>query len=157
MLLSTLASLGRDSHLDSVAAELRPLYAALPKNEGGMLEPSVVRYALHRYFAQKYGWHFRGLEPGGGARNTSSLATIMKGRTPSYIMEIFEQRLHGAGLGLEELATFAVTLSELVRKEAVSHLEDIFDVLKVKLGVSEHGGMDEKALTTLQKSYLMMY
>merc|ERR1719401_2687463 len=153
MLLSTLASLGRDGHLDSVAAELRPLFAALPKNEGGMLDPSVVRYALHRYFAQKYGWHFRGLEPGDGARNASSLATIMKSGTPSYIMEIFEQRLHGAGLGLEELATFAVTLSDLVRKEAVSDLEVIFDAT----GISSHAPVTGAAMNNLLKTYLMTY
>merc|ERR1719401_169321 len=153
MLLSTLASLGRDGHLDSVAAELRPLFAALPKNEGGMLDPSVVRYALHRYFAQKYGWHFRGLEPGDGARNASSLATIMKGLTPSYIMEIFEHRLHGSGLGLEELATFAVTLSDLVRKEALSDLEDIFDALKV----SKVSPLSARAMNNLLKTYLMTY
>ena len=28
--------------------KLQPLYTALPKNEVGRLEPSVVRYALHR-------------------------------------------------------------------------------------------------------------
>ena len=35
--------------------KLQPLYTALPKNEVGRLEPSVVRYALHRHFAQSLG------------------------------------------------------------------------------------------------------
>ena len=63
-----------DARLTVVAPELQPLYTALPKNEVGRLEPSVVRYALHRHFAQKYGWHLRGLEQDGVMRNVSSTA-----------------------------------------------------------------------------------
>jgi len=111
-----------------------------------------VRYALHRYFARKYGWHLRGLEPG-GAWNSSTPATIMKDRAPSYIMEMFEQRLHGRGLGLKELVIFAVTLSDLVHKEAVSDLEDVF----AASGHSKSAGLSDRAMAKLLKTYLMTY
>merc|ERR1719296_134847 len=144
---------GRDERLAAVAAELRPLYMAMPKNGEGKLDPTVVRYALHRYFARKHGWHLRGLEPRGDAWNASSPATIMKDRAPAYIMERLEHRLHGHGLGLEELAVFAVALGDLIRKEAVADLEDLY----VTAGISKAAQLTESALASLLKMYLMTY
>jgi len=153
MLLSDLSS-NSDGRLSTTASELRALYAAMPKNSDGKLDPIVVRYALHRYFAQKHGWHLRGLEPAGGAWNSTSPSTIMKDRVPSYIQGMLEQHLHGQGLGLEELAVFALTLSDLIRKEALSNLEDIHATLpdtdSAKLSIS--GGPER-----LLKMYLMTY
>ena len=149
MLLSEFDS---DARLTVVASELQPLYTALPKNEVGRLEPSVVRYALHRHFAQKYGWHLRGLEPDGVMRNVSSTAAIMNDRAPAYIMKLFEESLHG-GLGLQELAMFAVVLSDLIRKEAVSDLENVVDVM----GLPIHALMPKKTVAKLLKIYLMTY
>jgi len=153
MLLAELASFDTDARLGAAAAELRPLYTALPKNEGGKLDPTVVRYALHRFFAGKYGWHLRGLEPRGGAWNATSPATIMKDRAPSYIMDVFEKRLHGNGFSLKELASFAVTLSDLIHREAASDLEDIFLVM----GNSRSSRVTETDMRRLIKTYLMTY
>lgn len=63
-LLAELSIIGSSPHIRRIEEALQPLYAAMPKNEYGNLEPSVVRYALHRYFVQKHGWHVRGLERG---------------------------------------------------------------------------------------------
>lgn len=153
LLLSELDSFDSDFRLTAVATDLQPLFAALPKNEAGNLDPTVVRYALHRYFARKYGWHLRGLEPGGGSWNASSPTNIMKDHAPSYIMDVFEQRLHGHGLGLKELAVFAVTLSDLVRKEAISDLEDIY----AAMGISRAARVTESTISSLLKAYLMTY
>merc|ERR550532_2485680 len=126
-----LADLSRsDGRLGNLISELQALYTAMPKNVEGKLDPTVVRYALHRYFARKHGWHLRGLEPAGGAWNSTSPSTIMKDRAPSYIQRILEQRLNGQGLGLDELAVFALTLSDLIRKDAASDLEDLYAALK---------------------------
>merc|ERR1719367_610359 len=139
MLLAELSQKS-DGRLGDVVSELRALYVAMPKNVEGKLEPSVVRYALHRYFARKHGWHLRGLEPAGGAWNSTSPSTIMKDRVPSYIQGMLEQRLNGQGLGLEGLAVFALTLSDLIRKEALSNLEDVqatlWDTDSAKLPIS---------------------
>jgi len=153
ILLAELASFDTDARLGAAAAELRPLYTALPKNEGGKLDPTVVRYALHRFFAGKYGWHLRGLEPRGGAWNATSPATIMKDRAPSYIMDVFEKRLHGDGFSLKELAIFAVTLSDLIHREAASDLEDI----SLAMGNSRLSRLSETDMRRLIKTYLMTY
>ena len=125
-----------------------PVYTALPKNEVGRLEPSVVRYTLPRQFAQKDGWHLRGFEQDGVMRNVSSTAAIMKDRAPAYIMKLFEESLHG-GLGLQELAMFAVVLSDLIHKEAVSDLENVVDVM----GLPILALMPKKTVAKLLKIY----
>jgi len=142
-----------NGHLRETVEDLRPLFVALPKNEGGRLDPTVVRYALHRHFARQYGWHLRGLEPGGGGFNASASDTIMKDRAPAYILDRFERRMHGHGLRLEELAIFAVALADLIRQEAVSDLEDIF----LALGNERSSRMSGRAMASLIKTYLMTY
>merc|ERR1719476_194762 len=109
----------RERHVGALEEELRPLFTAMPKNEHGNLEPSVTRYALHRYFAQKYGWYVVGLEPAGGSFNASSPGDIMKDKVPAFIESLFERLLRGRGLGLREVAVFAATLMDLIQKETV--------------------------------------
>merc|ERR1719510_1015635 len=113
--------------------ELRPMFSALPKNLRGGLEPSVVRYALHRYFVLKHGWYMLGLDPAGGAWNVSigMPSTIMKERAPAYILSLFEQRQRSQGLGLHELAVFAAVLSDLVYKEASVALQKVYSELQL--------------------------
>ena len=48
-----------------IEAGLDSMYASLPKNEFGKLGHATVRYALHRLFVQRHGWHVKGLEPAG--------------------------------------------------------------------------------------------
>merc|ERR1719350_1213599 len=103
------------------------MYLALPKNELGTLEPTAVRYALHRYFLQKHGWYMKGLEPAGQSWNSSSPGSILKSRVPAFIQTLFEQRLHGEGMGLHEVAVFAATLSDFVHNEALSDVMDLYD------------------------------
>jgi hypothetical protein len=56
--------------------ELQSSYAALPKNEYGNIESSVVRYAARRYFLHNYGWHVKGLESNYNASSTSSFMNV---------------------------------------------------------------------------------
>jgi len=120
----------------SVMEELRPLFVAMPKNQHGKLEPSVVRYALHRYFAQKHGWHLKGLEAAGASWNASSPMAITKDQAPALIQDLFEQRVHGEGLDLNELAAFAATMSDLVRAEVASDVQHIIRYPRVGDGGS---------------------
>merc|ERR1719416_144138 len=122
MLLSELS--GRDE-VGGIEDELRPMYRALPKNEVGRLEPSTVRYALHRYFVAKHGWQVKGLDGAAGAGNSSE-TTVLKARAPAYIQGLFEEHMHGQGLGLHELAVFAATLEDLIHAEATGQLEWIY-------------------------------
>ena len=52
-----------DDVLRSIENELRPMFAALPKNSLGKLEAAIVRYAPHRFYVQRQGWYTKGLEP----------------------------------------------------------------------------------------------
>jgi len=108
--------------------ELRPMYVALPKNEHGFLEPTTVRYALHRFFVQKHGWYVKGLEPAGQAWNSSAPNSIMRSRVPEYIQSLFEERLHGQGMSLHELAVFGATVSDFVHNDVVADVVDLYAV-----------------------------
>merc|ERR1719393_219707 len=103
-------------------ATLGPMFASLPKNPHGNLEHVTVRYALHRVFVQQHGWSIKGLSAAGEAWNSSSPAGILKDQVPSFIQNLFEQRLGDRGLGLHDLAVFAATIEHLVHKEAVGRL-----------------------------------
>merc|ERR1719491_2030728 len=113
--------------------ELRPMYQTLPKNEQGQLDPSTVRYALHRYFVHKHGWYVKGLDPqGSGLGNSSS--TVMNDFVPAYILQLLEQRVHGRGLVLNELAVFAATLSDLIFQEGFGSLWEVYRKLAFPQG-----------------------
>merc|ERR1719410_1662628 len=128
-------ALNQDERVRSLELDLSAsphlTFSAMPKNEHGKLDHDVVHYALHRYFAHKYGWHLRGLEPVRDVRVSNETSSIMKDRAPSYIQSIMEERMHGEGLGLQELAIFAATLMDLIGREAVSELENIYAAVRV--------------------------
>merc|ERR1719350_580945 len=139
--------------LRSIEEELRPMFAALPKNRHGNLEQAVVRYALHRFFVQKHGWYMKGLDPVGGAWSSDAPSNIMKDRAPAYIHSFFEQRAHVHGLGLHELAVFAAVLSDLVQKEASGGLHKIYTTLQLPTAGPGPQYWYEQAL----KAYLIQY
>jgi len=117
--------------LDAVERSLAQMYAALPKNDNGRLAPSVVRYALHRYFAGRHGWLIRGLEPAGGNWSSSSPTSVAQDRVPSYLQELYEQRLGSRGLNLRELAVLASTLERVVHEASLGWLEAAYRVLQI--------------------------
>jgi len=132
-LLSELMGQKNSARIRDIEAELRPMYASLPQSQHGTLEPSTVRYALHRYFVKKHSWYVRGLDPAGGSLASSPDASIMKDRAPSYILGLFTEHLGGQGFGIHELAVFAATLSDLIRTEAAAGVEDVFAAMKLDI------------------------
>merc|ERR1719316_2214504 len=69
-LAATFRPSAKNDHVNSLEIALRPMYAAVPQEIDGTLSHTVVRYVLHRFFAQR-GWFIRGLEPAGNSRNSS--------------------------------------------------------------------------------------
>merc|ERR1719491_2297915 len=114
--------------LKGIEAYLRPLYASLPKNPLGRLEPPLLRYALNRYFVQQHGWFVKGLDAT-WSNDESNATTLLKSRATAYIQSLFEEHLHGQGFGLHELAVFVATLSDLIHAEAIGELESIHSLL----------------------------
>lgn len=139
------------ARLEHFENELRSMYVALPKNEHGTLEPAAVRYALHRYFVMKHGWYVKGLEPAGQGWNTSAPTSIMKSRIPMYIQSLFEERLHGQGMGLHDLAVFAATMLDFVHNEA---LTDVMDLYKV-FGLSTTSPAEKLEVDEVVKAYVL--
>jgi len=130
-LLSELTGMANVAQLLDIDEELRPMYASLPKNKHGRLDPAPVRYALHRYFLQKHGWYVNGLGRATGTNDTSASTAIMKDRAPSFIQSIFEKRLHGQGLNRHDLAAFAATLTDLIHSEVSGSLEGVYAALEL--------------------------
>merc|ERR1740121_720171 len=122
-------------------------------NGRGNLEPSVTRYALHRYFAQKYGWYVVGLEPAGGSFNASSPGNIMKDKVPAYIESLFEQRLQGRGLGLREVAVIAATLLDLIHKESLDDLHAVY----AHHGADPSQVLSDSLMDKVTHAYVLLY
>lgn len=143
-LLSELSTGDDDSKLHDLVEELRPMYEALPKSSQGGLEPSTVRYALHRYFTQKHGWYMQGLDSSGGEMVAES----------EDVAQIFEKTWqNGHGTNLSKLAWFSSKLTDLVQREAVGNLENIYTALHL----STTSRASKKEAETAVRWYLVMY
>jgi len=134
-------------------ATLMPLFNALPKNEHGRLDHSTVRYALHRLFVMRHGWNIKGLRSDSAASNSSTPAGVLQDQVPSYVQDIFEQRLEGKGLGLLELAVLASTIEHLIHNEAAGKMAAVFKVLEL----SPHSILDQGEIDEALDTYMMAF
>merc|ERR1719326_1644865 len=135
--------------------QLKPLIAALPKNEHGNLGHSAVRYALHRVFVLRHGWVIKDLSPGAAAHNVSSPSGVIKGQVPAYIEDMFEQRLAGKGFGLHDLAVLAATIEHLIHNEAASRLAAAFNVHSLSVTNPLNEEEVQHALDTYMMGYIL--
>merc|ERR1719281_1719638 len=71
------------------------MFKALPKNSYGRIERPMLRYMMHRYFAQRYSITIKGLEPN---------KNISKGNDHSHTM--------GAGILLDNVPAYAESVLE---------------------------------------------
>jgi hypothetical protein len=136
-------------------AILIPMFPSLPKNAYGNLEHATVRYALHRAFLQRHGWCILGLDPAGAGWNSSSPTGILKDQAPSYIQELFEQRLGERGLALHEVAVFGATIEHLVHNEAIGRLGvamNVHNLLPTSLMTSDEA---DEVLDTYMMAYIL--
>jgi len=151
-----------DAQLPEVRRALEPMWLSLPKNSQGRLGNAQVRYALHRYFAKRHGWHLDGLDRTDAEASPSG---IMKERVPLFLMDLFEEAFGSSGLMLHELAIFATTLERIIHDEAKNRLNGVYKALA---NISESFGdivVGEAAVSTrlsehdaqeVVKVYMMM-
>jgi hypothetical protein len=147
-------SMSRKRSLE-LEAQLRPIFAALPKNEHGNLGHTPVRYALHRLFVLRHGWNIKGLDPNGESWNASSPTGVLKDQAPAYIHTVFEERLGKKGLGLHELVIMASTIEHMIHNEATGRLGAVFNVhnlLPTDKLTAEQG---TEVLDTYMMAYIM--
>jgi len=142
-----------ETKLARLEAFLTPMFAALPKNEHGLLGDAAVSYALHRFFVQRHGWHVKGLEPGAGSRSNPSAASILKDRVPSYMQRMVEQQLGERGFGLHDLAVLAASLEHLVHDDVIARLQAVFEVHNLPLTTRVDEALVDQAIDT----YMMVY
>mmetsp|Transcript_144102 Transcript_144102/g.268443 ORF Transcript_144102/g.268443 Transcript_144102/m.268443 type:complete len:581 (-) Transcript_144102:78-1820(-) len=145
-------SIDTKQRLSTLQTDLQPMYKAMPKQSDGTLSHTVVRYMLHRFFAQRHGWFIRGLEPDGDARNSSS-ATALQEWVPSYLQNFLEELIGGRGLGLKELAILAATIEDLIHKEASTRLEKAYKALQLSLDAK----IPQAQVQEILNVYMMVY
>ncbi|CAK0906082.1 unnamed protein product [Prorocentrum cordatum] len=119
------AAEGRAVHIKEA---LRPTFVSMPKNEHGKLGHAAVRYVLHRLFVSRHGWFIQGLQPDGDARDSANSSGIIHDQVPERVQELFEKRLGGHGLGLDEITVLAATLEHLVHSEVSGHVASLFEL-----------------------------
>lgn len=121
---------GMELRLARMEELLRPIFAAMPKNMYGRLDPAAVRYVMHRVFVQRHGWFVNGFTPDGEGWDASSspLVALKTGAPDSEA--IFEKRLGAHGFGLHGLAIMAATLENLVHAEGMDRLRQIYHALE---------------------------
>lgn len=118
-----------EKRLAGIMDALRPMFSAMPKNEYGNLGHAGATYTLHRLFVYRHAWFVTGLQPAGGAWafwNSSSPTAMLKDQAPARVLDIFEERAGGRGLGLHDLSVLAATLEHLVHEEAEERLKAVY-------------------------------
>merc|ERR1719379_2855506 len=124
------AALGHGHGIDNerlmkVREILSRIFYALPKNTHDRVERPMLRYALHRYFAQRYSIYVKGLEP---TRNVTTSrpnvgAEILLDNVPSYAESLLEGRFADHGFGLDDAVVMATTLEQLILASGTAALE----------------------------------
>jgi len=115
-----------EQQLHKLEGELNVTFKALAKNDRGAIDAPSVRYALHRFFVQRYGWQIKGLETDGGTWDSESPIQAMGNRVPKEMRELFEERLGGSGLSLHELAVVAATMDRMLHADVSMQLHLIY-------------------------------
>lgn len=141
-LLAELSAAAGSARIAAIEEELRPMYSSLPKDSEGLVESSVVRYILHRYFVHKHGWYVKGLSPFTyrKALNETNTGEFVTELAPAYIQELLMKQLQHAGMQLRGLAVFAATMSDLIHADGLKNLYAVYDRLGVS--TSEANSMD---------------
>lgn len=140
-----------EQRLRSIEDTLRPTFLSMPKNEYGNLDSAGVRYVLHRFFVQRHGMFIKGLEL--TSRSNSSVDQVLEDHVPSYVQDLFEARLNGRGLALQELAVLTATLEHLIQDEAVARLRASYKVA----GLSEIKAASEAEAQLLIDAYMLFF
>jgi hypothetical protein len=139
----------------SIERAMRSMYISLPKNEYGNLGHTAVAYALHRYFVQRHGWSVDGIGPDGEGFRNAAPGEVFKGKVPSFIQSLLEEKLGGHGLDLHGVAVLAGTLEQLVFDDSIARLEAVYDVHTISTSQRLGTEQVEEVLDTYMMALLM--
>lgn len=135
--------------------DLRQMYTSFPKNEHGNLGHQAVRSVLHRFFVNRHGWYFRGLDSGITVAEDQPVGDLDKDRIAELLQETFEKLEPGRGADLRGLAALAVSLEDLVQKETQAHLVDAYAAVGAQKEANLTAPQAEEALQTYFMSFLL--
>jgi len=136
-------------HVQAYEDALQPMFASLPKDAHGNVEPQMVRYALHRYFVDRHGWYIRGLDP---SYNVTGNVTEW---VPEFLQSTLEAKTGQHGASLHGLAVLAASLVDLGQRETRMHLMDAYMANKVVSEVENAYGSAREVINTFFMSFLV--
>lgn len=141
-----------NQNVDQWEEALGALYATLPKNPDGLLEASLVRYALHRVIQQRHGWSLKGIEPDGKEWDPSSIGKTFGKWVPAELQLSIQQSLV-QGLSLRDFAAFGSLFEDLARQEAVENMRAIYEFLELDLDVP----LQDQEVRLVTHTYMNVY
>jgi len=130
--------------LESIKKSLHATFVALPKTTGGRLSQTAARYAVHRLFVQRHGWHVNGVAPTGESWSPTTSALGFGDHLPPRLRNLVEEQLGSDDFDLDELALLAATIEALIHSEAVGRLYATYKVFETELEVNltQQGAVD---------------
>lgn len=130
-----------------------PMFKSMPKNADGNLGQATGRRALHRLFLHRHGWSIEGLLPAADENDAATPRSISTTWMPAFLLEAIENLFHTNGVNVQELAVLAAAFEDLVHREAIGRLEDLYDWM----GLSADKILSEHRSEDVIKAYMIMY
>lgn len=130
-----------------------PMFKSMPKNSDGNLGQATARRALHRLFLHRHGWSIEGLLPAADENDAATPRSISSTWMPAFLLEAIEQLFGTHGVNVQELAVLAAAFEDLVHREAIGRLEDLYDWM----GLSTDKVLSEHRSEDVIKAYMIMY
>lgn len=107
---------GNASAIDELEAHFAPTFAALPKNEHGLLSHQALEYVIQRYFSQEFGMHISGI--GGDEKQEQPQQdqrhNVLQTMAPVLMESLLEEKEAGRGLSLLDLAAMVSALQQFI-------------------------------------------
>jgi len=142
-----------NQRLHGIEDMLRPIFKAMPKNSAGNLDHASARYVLHRLFVQRHAMYMKGLDVAGGSWSDANASEVLQELVPDFLQSLFEERFHGQGLGMHELAILAAILEHLIHDEAVQRLA----ISYASMNLSKDERVDDVLVGNLMDTYMSLF
>lgn len=146
----------RESRQTQLEHALSGIFAALPKTAEGTVRSTTAQYALHRLFAQLYGWQLYGHSLSGSIPvNTADSAMLLTfgAKMSSNVTQWLHARLSDGGLSITDLATLAAIIEEMVHEEADMRLAAAFRALQM----SKQTPLTRNESTSVLEAYMASF
>lgn len=130
-----------------------PMFKSMPKNSDGNLGQATARRALHRLFSHRHGWSIEGLLPAADENDAATPRSISTTWMPAFLLEAIENLFGTHGVNIQELAVLAAAFEDLVHREAIGRLEDLYEWM----GLSTDKILTEHRSEDVIKAYMIMY